>query len=433
MAKNMTNEIVVERLSNDALIVSKDMPFLRTITFGMGVNVGAANETPGNSGISHLIEHSVFKGTKNFSGRDLKRVIESVGGVLNAFTSREYTLFYAKVPDFASRQAFDVLYELVSAPTFPEKEIELEKGVVLEEIAMYEDDPADLSGTNLLKALWGEETPYGRPIIGKAETVKDITIGDIKKYFKEHYVSSNIVLSIVGNLKSCDMSYIKEKMGALRDGKSEGKIAKPVALPPRNVLIEKRDLKQVNVSIGIKTVEKSDKRSYPLAIITTILGGGMSSVLFERLREKYGLVYSISSSNQSNKLGGYFTVDFSTSPNRVFEAIKKIKKVLSDMVDTSSLKKHMDYGKKRLKGKLLTSTESTFSTMFMMIDDQFTLRKVREIDTVIRSIESVRYNDVAETFKDFFLGKWTLSAVGPPGTVLNELKAYEFEVNGDGH
>ncbi len=426
----MTNDITVEKLSNDSLIVSKDMPFLRTVTFGMGVNVGAADENPQNSGISHLIEHSVFKGTKNFSGHELKRIIESVGGVLNAFTSREYTLFYAKVPDFASCQAFDVLYDLVNVPTFPEKEIEVEKGVVIEEIAMYEDDPADLSGTNLLKALWGDETPYGRTIIGKAETVKNISIDDVKKFFKDHYISSNILLSIVGNLKSCDMNYIREKIEALQTGDFKGKIEEPIARPPKNVVIEKRDLKQVNVSIGIKTTKKSDKRSYPLAVITTILGGGMSSVLFEKLREEYGLVYSISSSNQSNRLGGYFTIDFSTSPNRVLNALEKIRNVLNeDMTKSSFLKAHMDYGKKRLKGKLLTSTESTFSTMFMMIDDQFTLRKIRGIDRVIESIENVTYEDVVETYKDFFLGKWTLSAVGPSGTVLDKLKAYEFEVN----
>ncbi len=429
----MTNDITVEKLSNDALIVSRDMPFLRTVTFGIGVNVGAANENSNNSGISHLIEHAVFKGTKNFAGHDLKRIIESVGGVLNAFTSREYTLFYAKVPDFASRQAFDVLYDLVSVPIFPEKEIELEKGVVLEEIAMYEDDPADLSGTNFLKALWGEETPYGRSIIGKVETVKNTTVDDVRKYFKDHYISSNILLSIVGNLRSCDMNYIREKMEALQNGELKEDIEKPIARPSTNVVIEKRDLKQVNVSIGIKTIEKSDKRSYPLSIITTILGGGMSSVLFEKLREKYGLVYSISSSNQSNRLGGYFTVDFSTSPSRVFDAIEKIRGVLNDMANSLDLKKHMDYGKKRLKGKLLTSTESTFSTMFMMVDDQFTLRKIRGIDRVIQSIEDVKYDDVVETYRDFFLGKWTLSAVGPSGTVLDKLKAYEFEVSGNGH
>ncbi len=428
--RKMTNDISFENRPNGSKIVSRDMPFLRTVTFGVAVNVGSVNESPDNSGISHLIEHSVFKGTENFNSYELKKVIEYVGGTLNAFTSREYTLFYAKVPDFAYKQAFNVLYDLVSAPTFPEKEIELEKSVVLEEIAMYEDDPGDLASTNLLKALWGENEPYGRPIIGEVETVKRLHVEELENYYKEHYISQNVLLSVVGNLKACDMEFLKGKMDSLKNGKDDKISERPRSKPATNVVVKKRDLKQVNVSLAIPTVAKLEPQNYPLAIMSTILGGGMSSLLFEEIREKLGLVYSISSSNQSNKLGGYFTIDFSTSPNKLFDALEGIKRVLSEV--PTKVSSYMDYGKKRLKGKLLTSTESTFSTMLMMVDDQFTLQKIRGIDEMIHFVEKVNRDDILKTFNDFFCKKWTLSAVGPWHAQVDELKEYEFEVKCDG-
>jgi predicted Zn-dependent peptidase len=426
----MESDSYVRNLKNGSKMLIKDMPFLRTVTLGIGVNVGAANENVDNSGISHLIEHTVFKRTKNFDGYKLKKIIESVGGTLNAFTSREYTLFYAKVPDFASKEAFDVIYDLVSAPLFLEEDVEMEKNVVLEEIAMYEDDPMDLAGTNLLKALWGENSPYGQPIIGKAEIVKNLRSEDLKRYHQFHYVPSKMTLSVVGNVAACDMETFTEKMENLEGNFENVAAADPKSMDPTNVVVAKRDLKQVNVSLAVPTVDKSDPRNYDLAIIATILGGGMSSMLFEELREKRGLVYSISSSNQTNKLSGYFSIDFSTSPQKVFEATERIEKVLSTF--PRNVHSYIDYGKKRLEGKLLTSTESTFSTMLMMTDDQFTLGRVRKIEETIDTLNRVDEKDILHTFGDLMCRRWTLSAVGPEGEYVETLKKHEFEVNFDG-
>ncbi|WP_456398966.1 M16 family metallopeptidase [Mesoaciditoga sp.] len=426
----MKSDFHSEELKNGSKLLTKDIPFFRTVTLGIGVNVGAADEVEENSGISHLIEHCVFKRTKNFDGYTLKKKIESVGGTLNAFTSREYTLFYAKVPDFASEDAFNVIYDLVSAPLFLEEDVEMEKNVVLEEIAMYEDDPMDLASTNLLKALWGEDSPYGRPIIGKVETVKNLHSQDLKKFHSLHYVPFKMTLSILGNLEACNIGEFVQRMEKLQDSKAMETKSHPKSAKALNVVTTKRDLKQVNVSLAVPTVEKSDPRNYPLAIIATILGGGMSSMLFEEVREKSGLVYSISSSNQSNRLSGYFSIDFSTSPQKIFEAVDKIKNVLSNF--PKKVHNYMDYGKKRLEGKLLTSTESTFSTMLMMIDDQFTLSRVRKLEETIKFLKEVKESDILKAFEEFFCKKWTLSAVGPEGNYVEGLKKHEFEVNLDG-
>ncbi|MEM0006624.1 MAG: pitrilysin family protein, partial [Ignisphaera sp.] len=208
---NQEERITTKKLKNGAFMVLKDVPSLRTVTIGIGVKVGSINERAEEYGIAHLIEHSVFKGTSSFTSSELKRKIEKFGGIINAFTSEEYTLFESKVPDFAVKESFDVLFELVSSPIFPEKEIESEKHVVLEEIAMYQDDPAVLSEENLLNALWGE-TGYGRPIAGKAENVNKITKDQMSEFFTKHYVAENMIVVLIGNLSvvcsiHCNLRY----------------------------------------------------------------------------------------------------------------------------------------------------------------------------------------------------------------------------------
>jgi predicted Zn-dependent peptidase len=422
------DKIVIDKLENGVLMVFKDIPSLRTITIGMGVKVGSINEKKGEFGISHLIEHAVFKGTVNFTASDLKRSVERYGGIINAFTSEEYTLFETKVPDFATKDAFNVLFDLVTKPLFPSKEIESEKRVVLEEIAMYEDDPVALSEENLLKMIWGD-SPYGRPIAGKSETVMAINAEQIKDFFEKHYLARNIVIVIIGNLASVDLNYIKKKMNEIKDGRVETLHLEPTPLDPSMVIVEKKDLNQINVSMGIPTVKRSDKINYALSITSTILGSGMSSILFDRLREKLGLVYSISSSNQSHTFCGEFTINFSTSVKNLLKAIKEVKNVLNELPE--EIEKQLEYGKKKVQGRLLMSTESTLATMYMMVDDYFTIGKIRGIDEITDEIEKVKKSDVFEIFDKYMKRKWILSFVGPSG--LKEiLKDCEFLVDHGG-
>jgi len=422
------DKIVIDKLENGVLMVFKDIPSLRTITIGMGVKVGSINEKKGEFGISHLIEHAVFKGTVNFTASDLKRSVERYGGIINAFTSEEYTLFETKVPDFATKDAFNVLFDLVTKPLFPSKEIESEKRVVLEEIAMYEDDPVALSEENLLKMIWGD-SPYGRPIAGKSETVMAINAEQIKDFFEKHYLARNLVIVIIGNLASVDLNYIKKKMNEIKDGRVETLHLEPTPLDPSMVIVEKKDLNQINVSMGIPTVKRSDKINYALSITSTILGSGMSSILFDRLREKLGLVYSISSSNQSHTFCGEFTINFSTSVKNLLKAIKEVKNVLNELPE--EIEKQLEYGKKKVQGRLLMSTESTLATMYMMVDDYFTIGKIRGIDEITDEIEKVKKSDVFEIFDKYMKRKWILSFVGPSG--LKEiLKDCEFLVDHGG-
>ncbi len=423
------NDILVDKLENGAFFIGKRLPFLRTVALSIGVNVGSVNERNENSGISHLIEHTVFKRTENFDGYHLKKEIEAVGGALNAFTSKEYTLFYARVPDFAISNAVDVLYDLVNAPLFLEEDVEMEKKVVLEEIAMYEDDPTDLANTNLLKALWGEDDPYGRSIIGTANVVSKLRANDLKNYHAVHYVPNKMLFSLVGNFQQRDVDKFTEKIAFLASQEGERITFSPRRKDIKNVVSTKRDLKQVSVSMAVPTVKKSDKRNYPLALVSTILGGGMSSILFEEIREKRGLVYSIACSNQSNKFGGYFSIEFSTLPQKLFDALEGVRKVLEEF--PKNVKNYVEYGKKRLEGRLLTSSESTFSTMFMMVDDLFTISRVRNLNEITNSLESVNTQELLEVFEDLLCTQWTISAVGPVGEYAKELQKYKFEVKRD--
>ncbi|MCL4408498.1 MAG: insulinase family protein [Thermotogae bacterium] len=422
------DRIMIDKLENGVLMVFKDIPSLRTITIGMGVKVGSINEKNGEFGISHLIEHSVFKGTVNFTASDLKRSVERYGGIINAFTSEEYTLFETKVPDFATKDAFNVLFDLVTKPLFPLKEIESEKRVVLEEIAMYEDDPVALSEENLLKMIWGD-SPYGRPIAGKSETVMAINTEQIKDFFEKHYLARNIVIVIIGNLASVDLKHITKKMNEIKDGRVETLHLEPIPLDPSTTIVEKKDLNQINVSMGIPTVKRSDKINYSLSITSTILGSGMSSILFDRLREKLGLVYSISSSNQSHTFCGEFTINFSTSVKNLLKAIKEVKNVLNELPE--EIEKQLEYGKKKVQGRLLMSTESTLATMYMMVDDYFTIGKIRGIDEITDEIEKVKESDIFEIFDKYMKREWMLSFVGPSG-LKGILKDCEFLVDHGG-
>jgi predicted Zn-dependent peptidase len=410
MGKVMKKKIVTNKLNNGVLIVTKDIPFLRTLTIGIGVKVGSINEENGQFGISHLIEHSVFKGTKNFNSFDLKRAVERYGGIINAFTSEEYTIFEAKVPDFAAQEAFDVLFDLVANPLFPENEIESEKRVVLEEIAMYEDDPPTLSEENLLKSIWGN-SPYGRPISGSGESVRALNVEKIKGFFDKNYVSKNLMVVIIGNISALDLDYVEKKMNSIKDKAVEDIKIDPETLEPSNLVVEKKDLNQVSLAIGVPTVKRADKRSYELSLISTILGSGMSSILFERIREKLGLVYSISTSHQSHRFCGEFTISFSTSIQNAKKALEEIKNVLKVLPE--GLDEQFEYGKKKIAGRLLMSTESTLATMYMIFDDYFTIGQIREIEDIIGSIESIKKEDLIDDFRNFMNKKWSLSAVGP--------------------
>ncbi len=420
---------VIDKLENGVFMVFKDIPSLRTITLGIGVKVGSINEKNGAFGISHLIEHSVFKGTFNFTASELKRSVERYGGIINAFTSEEYTLFETKVPDFAAKDAFDVLFDLVTNPLFPQKDIESEKRVVLEEIAMYKDDPVALSEENLLKMIWGD-SPYGRPIAGESETVMAINAEQIKDFFERHYLSKNMVIVIIGNLASVDLNYIEKKMNEIKDGKVEMLQLQPVPLDPSAIIVEKKDLNQINVNIGIPTVKRSDEMNYALSITSTILGSGMSSILFDRLREKLGLVYSISASNQSHTFCGEFTINFSTSMKNLIKAIKEVENILNELPE--EIGKQLEYGKKKVQGRLLMSTESTLATMYMMVDDYFTIGKIRGVDEITEEIEKVDESDIFEIFEKYMKRKWTLSFVGPLG-LKKLLKGYEFLVDHNGN
>lgn len=234
------------------------------------------------------------------------------------------------------------------------------------------------------------------------------------------------MIVIIGNLASVDLNYIKKKMNEIKDGRVETLHLEPTPLDPSMVIVEKKDLNQINVSMGIPTVKRSDKINYALSITSTILGSGMSSILFDRLREKLGLVYSISSSNQSHTFCGEFTINFSTSVKNLLKAIKEVKNVLNELPE--EIEKQLEYGKKKVQGRLLMSTESTLATMYMMVDDYFTIGKIRGIDEITDEIEKVKKSDVFEIFDKYMKRKWILSFVGPSG--LKEiLKDCEFLVD----
>src|SRR5690625_860967 len=262
------------RCKNGLRIVLESVPTVRSVTIGIWVRTGSRQETEQNNGISHFLEHMIFKGTKNRTARQIAEAFDSIGGQVNAFTSKEYTCFYARVLDTYKERALDVLTDMLFNSTFLEEEIEREKKVVMEEIKMYEDTPDDHVHDLLATATFGNH-PLGRPIIGTDKQIKSFTKQTLIDYMKDFYTPNNIVVSVAGNAEREFIYKIESLFSSLKDSKSSIKREKPTFLA--NKIIKNKETEQAHVCLGYQGLAVNDSRISALLIINSILGGGMSS------------------------------------------------------------------------------------------------------------------------------------------------------------
>lgn len=279
-------------LANGIRVISEEIPSVKSVSIGVWVNTGSKNETEKNNGITHFIEHMVFKGTKNKSIREIAQSIESVGGFMNAFTTKEHTCFYARVLDEYVENAVDVLSDLVQNPIFPAKEIEKEKTVVIEEIKSTEDDPDDQVHEYFEKHLFGEHS-LGMPIIGTVENVSSFTRNDLIQFIEDYYTTNNIIVTAAGNIKHEQLlklveKYFRKKLSTAVKQETE-KFSKQ-----KKVFKEyPKPIQQAHICTGTVAFSVHSKLRYPALVMNTILGDGMSSRLFQQIREKRGLAYSV--------------------------------------------------------------------------------------------------------------------------------------------
>lgn len=380
-------------LENGIPLVTECIRNMHSVTLGIWVKVGSRFESPDKNGISHFLEHMFFKGTKKRTARDIAVEIDSIGGDLNAFTSRETTTFYVKVLDQHIERGLDLLSDIFLHSTFPEEDIEKEKRIIKEEIKMVEDTPDDYINDLFYMNVWGN-SGIGLPVLGKRETVKSFKREDIVTHIKKYYGTKDIVIACAGNFNPDQLlASLNRLFGGLRRGSEPKKGETPEFRPSVNIY--QKDLSEVHICMGVKGLPQASPDRYVLYLINAILGAGVSSRLFQEIREKRGLAYSIYSFIASYIDTGLFGVYAGTAKKRVSEVIDLVVKEMKGLKDTIK-EEELQRAKDQIKGNLILGLESTSNRMQNIARQEIYYGRYYSPEDVIRSIERVNLSHVRE-------------------------------------
>ena len=399
-------------LDNGIRVLTKHMPHVRSVSMGVWVDVGARDESPSENGLSHLIEHMIFKGTRRRSAYDIAKEFDAIGGHTNAFTSFETTCYHAKVMDTRLESMVDILSDIFLNSVFDPAEIERERPVILQEIGMSEDSPEDHLQTLAGRAVWGD-TPLGRSILGTRENVSAFTSPNVKHFFKRLYQPERILISAAGNLDH------QKFVALVRDGFE--KIGPGNGFPERtsspvlaNTGIFQRDLEQEHLCINTPGISISDPRRFAFSILNTILGGNMSSRLFQEVREQRGLAYSVYSFASSYMDNGLFGMYAGVSPENTQQTLDLMLKQLDRLQTEPVGADELADAKEFLKGNLLLAAESNDNQMVRLAQNEINFGQYIPISEVVANIEAVTPSDIQALAGQLFAeGRFSLTLLGP--------------------
>ena len=390
-----------EILPNSLIVLSEEMHHIRSISIGIWMKTGSRDETAELNGISHFTEHMVFKGTSSRSARDIARQVDSIGGNMDAFTGKETICFNIKVLDEHLPIALDILSDLVLNPVFAEKDISREKGVILEEIKMDEDNPDYLVHEIFTQNFW-KDHPLGKPILGTKETVRSFEQEKLFDFYRHRFVPNNMIISAAGNLNhERFMNLIKERFVGLQSVPNGFHQPAP-AVTPRIITRNKKSLEQVQLCLGVPSHPISHEKRYVSYVLNTVLGGGMSSRLFQKIREDQGLVYSIYSDlnpyRDTGCLSVYAGTSLESTPRVVESVLAEFHELKSDVIPTEELRRAKD----QLKGSLMLSLESSTSRMSNLARQEMYFDRFFTLDETIEQIEAVTAEEVTEMAASLF-------------------------------
>jgi len=411
--------IVRHTCKNGVRVVLENIPTVRSVAIGIWIKTGSTNEVPELNGVSHFLEHMFFKGTTTKSAKEIAESFDSIGGQVNAFTSKEYTCYYAKVLDTHADYALDVLGDMFFNSTFDEGELEKEKNVVLEEIKMYDDTPDDLVHDLLSKVMY-EKHPLGSPILGTEETLKTFNGDTLRQYMKDFYTPDQVVVSIAGNIDDTFVSRVENLFGHYEGKKKEISFGVPTLHYGK--IARKKETEQAHLCVGYRGLEIGHDELYPLITLNNILGGSMSSRLFQDVREQRGLAYSVFSYHSAYQDSGMVAIYAGTGKsqlNQLFETIQETLKILT--VDGISEKELLNC-KEQLKGNLMLGLESTNSRMSRNGKNELMLGEHRSLDEIIQLIDGVTISNVNDIARFVFTDDYAVSLVSPDGIMPSIMK-----------
>jgi predicted Zn-dependent peptidase len=399
-------------LADGLRVVTEKIPSVRSASLGIWVTVGSRHETPAENGISHFIEHMAFKGTQTRTALDIARAVEQGGGYINAFTSKEITCFHVHVLDERLPGALEILTDILQHSLFDAAEMEKEKQVVLDEIRDHEDMPDDVAHEQFVRLLF-EPHPLSRPILGPPENVKAFSRARVLKFVKEHYVPSRVVVAAAGHVNHARL--VEEIEATLR--------FKPSGAPPREKAVgrltpkverQQRPIQQAHMVIGTRGLAYKDMDRFSLSVLNTILGGGMSSRLFQNIREKHGVAYSIYSFAEMFSDTGIWGIYLATDSDRVDKARDLVMKELQALRDTPLTADELEGVKTQLKGNIMLGLENVSSRMMRLGRLEIYLGRYHTLEDVSRQIDEVTPQRVRDLANTLLLEKNLVTAVVEP-------------------
>ncbi|GLW98015.1 pitrilysin family protein [Microtetraspora sp. NBRC 16547] len=405
-------------LTGGLRVVTETMPTVRSVAVGMWVGIGSRDEAPEHMGATHFLEHLLFKGTPTRDAMEISASIEGIGGEINAFTAKEYTCYYARVLDEDLPLAIDVLADVVTSSLITPADVESERGVILEEIAMHDDDPADVVHEQFSAELYGD-TPIGRPILGNDDSINALTRDRIHEYYQRYYLPPLTVISVAGNVNH---ERVVELVAAAYE--RAGALTGPATpAPPRldgpgveqrsGVRVIDRPTEQANLVLGTTGVSRGDDRRFALGVLNAALGGGMSSRLFQEIREKRGLAYSAYSYTSQYADTGQFGIYVGCLPSKIDDVLKICRDEVARVVAEGITAEEIARGKGQMRGGLVLGLEDTGSRMSRIGKSELVYEELMSVDEVLARIEAVTPEDINAVARDILNRPLTLAVIGP--------------------
>lgn len=402
----------IKKLDNGVRVVLEKIDYVRSISFGIWVKNGSRNEHTEYNGMSHFIEHMLFKGTENRTAKQIAEEMDAVGGQINAYTTKEYTCYHTRVLDKHFDRALDVMSDMFLHSRFAQKDIEKERNVIIEEINMYEDAPEELVHDTLQEAIW-QGSSLGQPILGTVESISKFQTKDMKNFFENQYHTENTVISVAGHFDTEEMyTKLNQTLGQWKR-KNDFVYYDTKTIYTPKVIKKEKDIEQVHLCIAFPSLERDHPQKYALAVFNTIFGGGMSSILFQKIREENGLTYTIYSYTSAYVDSGLFAIYGGMNPNQTEKVIQLIFDEIKLLKENKFPQKLIDITKEQIISNFIIGRESTVNLMTSSGASVLLRGFVQDTEEILQQIEKITVEDIQNVIEKIFVKEnMSVSIVG---------------------